>query len=81
MDTTKETTEERKQEKESLIDTDDEALEWEGIVRAYLSKEQYKQLQGKVFQKDLLEGTLIGNLHKIFVMPIYQELSNIHILA
>ena len=47
----------------------------------YLNKEQYRSIKTKVFQKDLLEGTLISNLQKIFVMPVYKELSNMHLLA
>ena len=56
-------------------------LEWEGLIEMYLNKEQYRSIKTKVFQKDLLEGTLISNLQKIFVMPVYKELSNMHLLA
>jgi len=57
-----------------------EILEWEGLIRLQLSKNQFKTIQSKVLQVDLLEGTLVSNLQKIFVMPIYAELSNMHLL-
>lgn len=47
----------------------------------HLNKESYRAIKSKVFKKDLLEGTLISNLQKIFVMPIYKELSNLHLLS
>ena len=56
-------------------------LEWEGLLEAQLTRDQYRSIKAKVFQKDLLEGTIIGNLQKIFVMPIYRELSNLHLLT
>ena len=46
----------------------------------HLTKDSYRSIKAKVFQKDLLDGTIIGNLQKIFVMPIYKELSNLHLL-
>ena len=55
-------------------------VEWKGIIKLYLDKEQYSSIRTKVFEKDLLEGTLMTNLQKTFVMPIYKELSNVHIL-
>ena len=71
----------RKQANEQeIIGDSDGNVDWEGILRLYISKDHYKSIQTKVFEKDLLEGTLIGNLLKIFVMPIYTELSNMHIL-
>ena len=54
-------------------------LEWEGLIEMQLNLDTYKSIKTKVFQKDLLEGTLISNLQKIFVMPIYKELSDLHI--
>ena len=46
-----------------------------------LGREAYRSISEKVFKKDLLEGTLISNFQKIFVMPIYRELSDMHLLA
>ena len=57
-----------------------QVLEWEGFIQAQLAKEPYRMIKTKVFQQDLLEGTLISNLQKIFVMPIYRDLSDLHIL-
>ena len=45
-----------------------------------LNKDAYRSIKTKVFQKDLLEGTLIGNFQKIFVMPIYKDISDFHLL-
>ena len=55
-------------------------IEWKGVIKLYLLKEQYSNIRTKVFEKDLLEGTLMTNMQKTFVMPIYKELSNLHIL-
>ena len=55
-------------------------VEWKGIIKLYLGKEQHSSVKTKVYEKDLLEGTLMTNLQKTFVMPIYKELSNVHIL-
>ena len=55
-------------------------VEWEGVIRLFLAKEQYSPIKTKVFEKDLLEGTLMTNMQKTFVMPIYKELSNLHLL-
>ena len=55
-------------------------LEWEGVIQLYFTKEQYRSIKAKVFSQDLLEGTLISNMQKIFVMPIYRDLSDLHIL-
>ena len=45
-----------------------------------LNTDAYRSIKTKVYQKDLLEGTLIGNLQKIFVMPIYKDISDFHLL-
>jgi hypothetical protein len=63
-----------------LTEGKDSVLEWEGVLKQYLLKEAHSALRSKVFEKDLLEGTLIGNLQRTFVMPIYRELSNMHLL-
>ena len=55
---------------DELLD-DGQSIEWEGVIKSQLNSDQHKQLKMKVFEKDLLEGTLIGNLLKTFVMPIY----------